>query len=218
LAANCSEGEVVSYSVEVGGGTAPYRYQWQLLSTYEVIENNGGFADMEETPGGWATGYTSSQLNVPYAADMWRDNMRFCCVITDAKGNSVVSKAVGFSDGYVGPYIIKDPSGVAYYPKWYDEVDDTTTSEFSVEVVFGVKPYSYQWQYRPVGQSEFIDFTAAERDWAWDYNTDTLTVLARPDFPFPDPSYYQSPVYRCRISDAAGNEIYTRTVETTIYD
>ena len=218
VASNYSEGALISYSVEVSGGTAPYQYQWQLLSTAEIVENNCGFTCITETPGGWATGYNSAQLHVPYLADMQKDNMKFCCVITDANGNSVVTKPVGFADGYVGPYITEDPRSTLYYPKLYDEVNETTTSEFSVEVIGGVLPYTYQWQYRPDGQSEFIDFTGAESSWAWDYNTENLTVLTFPDTPFAIPGYYRSPFYRCKITDAAGNYMYSQTAASIIYN
>ena len=149
---------------------------------------------------------------------MQKDNMKFCCVITDAKGNSVVTKPVGFADGYVGPYITEDPRSTLYYPKLYDEVNETTTSEFSVEVIGDVLPYTYQWQYRPDGQSEFIDFTGAESSWAWDYNTENLTVLTFPDTPFAIPGYYRSPFYRCKITDAAGNYMYSQTAASIIYN
>jgi hypothetical protein len=218
FAANYSSGDIISYSVEVSGGTAPYQYQWQLVSSSEIADDNCGFTSMTETPGGWATGYTSAQLNVPYSADMQEDNMKFCCVITDAKGNSVVTKPVGFADGYIGPYITEDPRSTVFYPKWYDEMDETTTTEFTVTAIGGVLPYSYQWQYRPEGRSEWINFSKAESSWAWDYNTNELTVLARPDFSFSDPSYYQSPAYRCKVTDAAGNYMYSQTAESIIYD
>jgi hypothetical protein len=81
-----------------------------------------------------------------------------------------------------------------------------------------VLPYSYQWQYRPEGRSEWINFSKAESSWAWNYNTNELTVLARPDFSFSDPSYYQSPAYRCKVTDAAGNYMYSQTAESIIYD
>ena len=218
FASNYSAGDIISYSVEVIGGTAPYQYQWQLACTSYIAEDNCGFTSMVETPGGWATGYTSAQLNVPYAADMQEDNMKFCCVITDAKGNSVVSKPVGFADGYVGPYITEDPRSSIYYPKLYDEMDETTTTEFTVAAIGGVLPYSYQWQYRPEGRSEWINFSKAESSWAWDYTTDELTVLARPKFSFSDPNCYQSPAYRCKITDAAGNSMYSKTAVSIIYD
>lgn len=52
FAATDSGGNIISYSVEVSGGTAPYQYQWQLTYTAYIVEHNCGFGSMVETPGG----------------------------------------------------------------------------------------------------------------------------------------------------------------------
>lgn len=218
LSTNFSPGDPVSFTVEVSGGTAPYSYQWYLTDAIYFIDNIHGYIEITETPGGWATGYTSPRLTVPYAADMQETNMTFCCVITDAMCNTVVSQSAGFSDGHTGPIIMEQSRGDAFYPKLYDIVDETTTSDFRIEVAGGRAPYTYQWQYRPEGWADYIDFGPAESNWAWDYDTDTLTVIARPDFPFSDPSYYQSPLYRCKVTDADGKVTFSKAEYTLIYD
>ena len=44
------------------------------------------------------------------------------------------------------------------------------------------------------------------------------TVLARPNFPLSDPNYYQSPVYRCKVTDVVGTYMYFKTAVSIIYD
>jgi len=208
----------VTFSVEVTGGTAPYSYQWQVTDAYLESEGRAGCMDISETPGGWATGYTSPQLTIPFNKDLISDNFRFCCVITDAAGNTVVSRAAGFADGYTGPYIVDQPVGNAYYPKWYDVVDDTTVLDLFVSATGGQGPYTYQWQYRPSGSAEIIDFGAAESSWARGYNTDTLTVAVRAPFGYTDGKMYQSPEFRCKVIGADGQYMFSNWCSNLVYD
>ncbi len=227
-AGNYSAGDIISYSVEVSGGTAPYQYQWQLTDADLKLENNCGYISMEETPGGWATGYTSPQLKVPFSADMQESNMMFCCVITDAKGNAVVTKPVGFTDAYTGPRVVEQPVGCAYNPKYYDDpVDETSIEHYTVVVEGGVAPYTYQWEYRPQSKTGEdpkniapVVFSSADSSWASGFNTDTLSALtfAPIEYSYEDTRYYMTPSYRCKITAADGQFIYTDWCSTVIYD
>ena len=212
-------GDSVQYSVEVSGGVAPYSYQWQVYSRprHEEDVDYTGFYDIEETPGGWATGYTTSHLTVPFAKDLTGDDYQFCCRITDATGKTVVTKPAGFTDAYTGPIVTYQPASVLFYTNLYDVVDGTTTADFYVKTIGGAAPLTYQWQYCPAGGDEYIDFGSADSSWAWGYNTSELTVLARPNFGTYGSDRYQSPGYRCKITAADGQVVYSKTTYTVIY-
>ncbi len=212
-------GDSVQYSVEVSGGVAPYSYQWQVYSRprHEEDVDYTGFYDIEETPGGWASGYTTSRLTVPFANDLTGDDYQFCCRITDATGKTVVTEPAGFTDAYTGPIITYQPASVLFYTSLYDVVDGTTTADFYVKTIGGAAPLTYQWQYCPAGGDEYIDFGSADSSWAGGYNTSELTVLAQPNFGTYGSDRYQSPGYRCKITAADGQVVYSKTTYSVIY-
>ena len=77
------EGDDVSFTVEVGGGMTPYRYQWQ-----EWSEKDRSWTDIE--------GMVVSFLPM-YKVRTKQNGRKVRCVVTDAKNSSVVSDAATLS-------------------------------------------------------------------------------------------------------------------------
>ena len=74
------EGEDVSLAVEVTGGTKPYGYQWQMWD-----EKHQKWVDLP--------GFTEATLSREKIEKKW-DGCRFRCVVTDAAGTKIISRAV----------------------------------------------------------------------------------------------------------------------------
>ena len=74
------EGEDVSFTVEVGGGVKPYRYQWQVWD-----EKHQKWVDLP--------GFTEATMSRKSIEKKW-DGCRFRCVITDANGDQVITREV----------------------------------------------------------------------------------------------------------------------------
>ena len=72
------EGEDVSFSVEVGGGTKPYTYQWQVWD-----EKHKKWVDLP--------GFTGPTLSRKDIEKKW-NGCKFRCVITDATGAQIISQ------------------------------------------------------------------------------------------------------------------------------
>ena len=73
------EGEDVSFTVEVTGGTTPYSYQWQIYNP-----KTGEWEDLK--------GFTEPTMSREKIEKKW-DGCRFRCVVTDAAGTQIVSEA-----------------------------------------------------------------------------------------------------------------------------
>ena len=225
---NYSVGDPVRFSVKVSGGAAPYSYHWQAYSAAEGEDDYIGFYDIGDVPGGWTTGHRTSELTVPFSEELLTDDFQFCCLITDANGKAVVTKAAGFTDAYTGPRVFEDPGLTIYNPTTLgDHVDETTYVEFTVRVEGGVEPYTYQWEYRPQSKTGEdpktiapIVFSSADSAWASGFNTDTLKVLVYSplEYSFEHTRYYMSPSYRCKITAADGQFIYSNWGSSTVYD
>ena len=106
-------------------------------------------------------------------------------------------------------------------------MDETTYVEFTVRVEGGVEPYTYQWEYRPQSKTGEdpktiapIVFSSADSAWASGFNADTLKVLVYSplEYSFEHTRYYMSPSYRCKITAADGQFIYSNWGSSTVYD
>jgi len=74
------EGEDVTFTVGVGGGVKPYRYQWQIWD-----EKHKKWVDLP--------GFTEATMSRKDIEKKW-DGCRFRCVITDANGDQVITDEV----------------------------------------------------------------------------------------------------------------------------
>ena len=74
------EGEDVSFEVEVGGGSQPYTYQWQV---WDPVHKK--WVDLK--------GFTEPTLRREDIEKKW-DGCVFRCVVTDAEGTQIISETV----------------------------------------------------------------------------------------------------------------------------
>ena len=74
------EGEDVSFMVEVGGGSQPYTYQWQV---WDPVHKK--WVDLK--------GFTEPTLRRGDIEKKW-DGCVFRCVVTDAEGTQIISETV----------------------------------------------------------------------------------------------------------------------------
>ena len=178
----CAIGETATFTVEVTGGKEPYSYQWMM--------NNGTITEDVI----WATGQATDTLSIPVLEEEFSENGPFdyCCKITDADGNYVISETARIlkPEGPAPLQISAQPQDVTC------ELNDTVI--FTVEVTGGKAPYSYRWQVS--GDGDFSDISESA-SWATGIDTDTLSFsVGLLDFTVP----YR---YRCVITDADGKTV-----------
>ena len=127
------------------------------------------------------------------------DHWLYRCVITDAAGNKVTTDPVAIT----APLALYGQSSHRY-------TTAGTKVSFFVTPMGGKQPYSYQWQFINDNHEEFVDITA-DHSWGKNPTTNTLTITAsQTDFDL----HYR---YRCRITDANGEEIYSEPVAVYNY-
>ena len=133
-----------------------------------------------------ATGNKTATLSVP--ATVSRHGYQYRCKITDSAGNVIYTKTVNL-------YVL----GIKTQPV-NKSVEVGATAKFTVTAVG--KGLTYQWQYRTSSSGSWKNVSAASGKTA-NYS---LTTAARHNG-------YQ---YRCKITDSAGNVIYTSIVKLTV--
>ena len=135
------EGEEVTLSVAVEGGTEPYTYQWQIsvmANKKEVFQN---ISDNDSVEGAETAELT---LNTTGAI-----TNEFRCVITDANEESVTTQTAKVTVNKALPLAIKTQPGSK-------TAEPGTTVEFSVEVEGGKEPYTYQWMHEVGGAKKQV--------------------------------------------------------------
>jgi len=134
-----------------------------------------------------ATGNKTKTLSVP--ATVSRHGYQYRCVITDGSGNKVNTKAVTL-------YVL----GIKTQPA-NKNVKSGTTVKFTVSATGG--GLKYQWQYRKSSTGSWKNASATGS------KTKTVSV--------PGTVSRNGYQYRCRITDAAGNTVYTKTVKLNVF-
>lgn len=203
-----SVGKTAEFSVQVAGGAGGYTYQWQYAN-----KNTGdNYTDIYERDENWAQGATTSTLTLINLEEGDFDyDFRYRCVITDADGNKVTSNNGRL---YRSTLTIKtQPQNVSA------KVGDMIT--FTAEAEGGTGPYTYQWQLlaRPREPENALDLLWRVSDigssqvpsWCTGYVEKTLTFRVD-TVEFHMSNEYQ---YRCKITDAAGEVVYTDQVWVT---
>ena len=177
-------GESGTFSVEVSGGKAPYTYQWYYVKYGEIYTVDEAF------PTGSEGTKTSILTITPDDKDDWG---YIYCNISDAQGSFV---STGRAELHCGELAI------ATHPQSASAgIKESKT--FTVEVMGGTAPYSYQWQIRDGEVWKDLSTSAY-------YNgvtTKTLKVIS---------TKACQERYHCVITDAAGDKVSTVTVSFTV--
>jgi len=138
-------------------------------------------------------GVESDTLALTIQSTHFDNHYQYRCVITDAEGDEVMSdpmRPVELLDPFL---IVTQPQNVT--AQAFDRVS------FSVAVEGGKAPYTYEWQYRRDG----LDWTTIVGDWADGMGTATIS------FGIDDSEFTYHYQYRCVITDASGNVVYSDT-------
>ncbi len=153
------------------------KYQWQVKTSSKAAWKNTT-----------TTGYKTKTITV--SATTARNGYQYRCVITDAAGNKVTSKAVKLT--VKTPKITTQPTSVTAVKN--------AKAKFTVAASgVGLK---YQWQVKTSSKAAWKNTTTTG------YKTKTITVSATTAR-----NGYQ---YRCVITDAAGNKVTSKAVKLTV--
>ncbi len=188
----CNAGDEVAFSIVAKGGKAPYTYQWQYIYGSDldwmafpedaiVVDGDMVFAVLSVNP-----------MHFGF-------NFRARCIVTDADGTQIISNEAKLIEAEKPLTIDTQPEDVIC--KVGDEVS------FSVTVIGGKAPYTYQWQCYCAGDGDSWWDIEADMSWAGGYNTPSLGIVVGP-VDFADVTKY-----RCMITDADGNQVVSNEVK-----
>ena len=136
-------------------------------------------------------GVESDTLALTTQSTHFDNYYQYRCVITDAEGEEVMSEPMRPVEILAPFVIVTQPQNVT--AQAFDRVS------FSVEVQGGKAPYTYEWQYIRDG----LGWTPIVGDWAGGMGTDTIS------FGIDDSEFTFNYKYRCVITDASGNVMYS---------
>lgn len=195
-----SVGKNAEFSVLATGGAGAYTYQWEYAN-----KNTGDqYTGIYERDENWAKGYNTAHLTIIGLTDSdFELDYRYRCVITDADGNKIISN---------NGRIYREALTVKTQPQNVKaNVGDTVS--FTVEVEGGTPPYQYQWQYMERDKDPESIFGLVwcivdidkDDNWCSGFNSKTLSFRVE-NYELYGYCEFQ---YRCKITDAVGNVIYT---------
>ena len=184
-----AENSIVSFSIEVTGGKAPYTYDWQGTHT------SPAYSDYNE----WGSFHSgiNGKSTVSFEADWYsfadKDQI-YRCVVTDANGTKVISDTFEIYKSVSGLKITNGPYG-SYSAKegYIFEVDVGTVSG-------GRAPYKYDWQMRADPNEGYTD--TSWRSFASEYN-------GKPTLSFEVEWYDFEYYFKCVVTDADGKKVET---------
>ena len=183
-----NEGETVTLSVKVTGGTGPYSYEWQATQGSNIFSRIGSSA---------AGSYTDTMsFKAEYGSFPANEYIR--CVIEDSDGNEVISDEVyvEVKPTYTDPLkITKDLEDFRLGSK-------TDIGWFEVEISGGKAPYTYCW---------WVDVGFATDNAYTETNEGTYSPFAITDpYHYLDQTTYPGyVVVYCEITDANKTRIFT---------
>lgn len=181
-----SAGDTVGFGIGVIGGVAPYTYQ--LKYTYNGID---GWKDMEAEI---LTMGSMTELTFCVTEQSLREQFIYCILITDATGEQIYSNMV-----HVDPLETTNELEITTQPQNFAAQVGETAS-FTIVVDGGETPYKYQWQYAAdtMPWTDIAGWTNGQ--------SDTLTLVVY------DNEFTNHYIYRCKITDAQGDIIYSDEV------
>ncbi|MBQ7064657.1 MAG: peptidoglycan-binding protein [Firmicutes bacterium] len=179
-------GATGSFSVKATG--TGLKYQWQYS------DNNGSSWTNLSVSKGYNTDTVQFTVSNLFNGRLYR------CMIKDSNGNTVYSSAARMTVGSsssttptTGPRITTQPKSLT--------AAVGTTGSFSVKATgTGLK---YQWQYSTDNGGSWTNLSASTG-----YNTEKVS--------FKVTWLYHGRMYRCRVTDANGNTVYSNAVKMTV--
>ena len=175
-----------SFTVEISGGKAPYKYQWiEELDGTPTWYNE--FADVKETKNTFPVKNASLLLASAKSVKVY-------CVVTDAEGKNVASdKADLLPFSASGLKITKQPQTA--------EVASGASYTASIEVTGGTAPYTYDWQ-------------TANKNETPSWSSFPALNNGKSTFVFQNlMGMYYLGLYRCVVTDAAGKTVTSDVFE-----
>lgn len=181
-----------TFTVEVAGGTAPYKYQW---TAYYDDYYDYGWIDQPEITSSSASN-TLTLAVTEYELNFF-SSISVYCIITDASGNSVETESA-----FVLEYT---PMQIATQPASYLLQSAAEDAAFSVQITGGAAPYRYQWYvYYDSGfiLASNVQSNSKSNTFIWEVTQEELE------------HYDQIYVY-CVVIDAAGNRLQSNRAFVT---
>ena len=183
-----SGGAEHTFTVVVSGGTEPYSYQWQYQNSL-VPE----FTDIDEFSRAFCSGFQTASMSLElYSTDFDRGT-QFRCIITDARGEKIITNAVKVIENIPPLKITGQPTDVS--AEIYDLVVYTVVAEG------GKGSYTYQWQFMSNMQPNWMDITHDQGGLYSGYETADLQVNVISDH------YNDAYQFRCVVTDSRGESV-----------
>jgi hypothetical protein len=188
------DGEQVTLSIEVTGGTAPNYFDWQSYSQgeWQSLYNSSDTSIYR--------GNTESMITLRIGND-WTTNEPFRCVVTDAHGQVGTSNTV-----QITLINVTSPLKIVSQPVSKTGTEGTWVS-FTVVVTGGKEPYTYRWE-STQGDYDFIGGIGCAT--VNGETTATLWVQIKKGY------YPEGEDLRCVITDADGNKVISNVVTATL--
>ncbi|MBE6726802.1 MAG: S-layer homology domain-containing protein [Ruminococcaceae bacterium] len=177
------EGAIVSFNIEVSGGKAPYKYDWQGTHTSPSYSDYNNWGSFHSSLNGKPT--------VSFEADWYTfedESQIYRCIVTDALGTQIISDTFKI-------YRSNDLK-ITTQPKTVTvAMDDYAV--FTVAVSGGKAPYKYDWQ--------SIDYTGSSSHDTW--SSFNASLNGSPTLTFDAEWYTFDFAIRCVITDANGKQV-----------
>ena len=183
--ATAAPGDKASFTVAVSGGKGPFTYIWFQSddgTNWTKIINDSSFS-----------GVSTAVLSVK-AGDATANRL-YRCEVTDAAKGKAVSTAAKLTLGESSLKITTQPQSVA-------AAEDEWVS-FTVAVSGGKMPYTYRWEMKDENMADFSPLPLDNPSYVKSADTAVLGIRADST----DWNYDNR--YRCKITDALGNSVYS---------
>lgn len=225
----CKVDDWVDFGVGVTGGKAPYTYRWQMKGSADP-----DWFDLVNEVG--IVGTNTAELRILVTTLDFGNSLKYRCKITDANGDTVysdaasaVEKAVAASRPNATPIrpstststgstgtgsgTLSRPTVTTSTPRIPQQPKDATcavgnTASFTVTVSGGKSPFTYQWEYSTDDGENWLNVSNSTKYSGVQKATLQVKIEG-------SDSASQKLIYRCKISDAAHDTVYSSCVTAT---
>ena len=171
----------VRLSVVAANGKEPYSYQWQSAP----VDEDESYNDLSDND--MISGAKSGELS--FMTENTSKTEYFRCIITDADGNSKISKSCKVTIEHV-PLTVS----IKKHEKSINAKGQTQIN-IEISVTGGKTPYTYKWQKSP----STFSYQPKELDW------EDVENLNQPKISISKSTNSQEEIYRCVVTDANGD-------------